>query len=88
MKRYKRKIEHVEAIQLTVNNLYEVEKWCGGQIKGTEIPIKERVIDIWSDELDDEMRAEMGDWIIKDDNKNVFVYNSTEQFNAFFEETK
>lgn len=57
--RYRKKPVIVEARLLTENNIVSVEKWCGGSIKGTKLP----VIDIQT--LEGEMRAEMGDWIIK-----------------------
>lgn len=40
-----------------------IEAWCGGAIKGTRLPPEQRCIDIQT--LEGEMRAEMGDWVIK-----------------------
>lgn len=40
-----------------------VEAWCGGSIKGTRLPIEERVIHIQT--LEGEMEGKVGDWIIK-----------------------
>lgn len=34
----------VEARQLTVDNLDEIEAWCGGSIRGTKLPAEQRVI--------------------------------------------
>jgi hypothetical protein len=61
--RYRKKPVVIEAQQLTVFNLDELERWCGGSIKGLRLPANERVIDIQT--LEGEMRAQIGDWIIK-----------------------
>lgn len=53
----------IEAEQLTESNLERLEVWCGGSIKGTKLPISKRCIDIQT--LEGEMRANIGDWIIK-----------------------
>lgn len=63
MKKYRKKPVVIEAVQIHTTNISLVEEWCGGQIKGTQLPLPERVIDIQT--LEGEMRAEMYDWIIK-----------------------
>lgn len=61
--KYRKKPVVIEADQLTIHNLSKLEAWCGGSIKGLKLPIEERCIDIQT--LEGEMRANMGDWIIK-----------------------
>ncbi len=61
--KYRKKPVVIEAEKLCTHNISEIEKWCGGSIKGISLPIYERCIDIQT--LEGEMRAEMGDWIIK-----------------------
>ena len=61
--KFKKKPVVIEAKQLTISNLESLEQWCKGSIKGRALPPEERVIDIWT--LEGEMRAEIGDWIIK-----------------------
>lgn len=46
MPTYKKKPIQIEAEQLTPQNIEVLEDWCGGQIKGTSLPVNERVIDI------------------------------------------
>jgi len=53
----------IEAFQLTVENIEDLESWCGGSIKGILLSINQRVIDINTPE--GEIRANMGDFIIK-----------------------
>jgi hypothetical protein len=61
--KFRKKPVVIEARQLTVDNLESVEEWCKGSIKGTALPREERVIDIYT--LEGEMRADIGDWVIK-----------------------
>lgn len=63
MSKYKKKPVVIEAQQLTEENLESLEIWCGGSIKGFKLPRWERVIDIGT--LEGEMRANIGDYIIK-----------------------
>jgi hypothetical protein len=60
---YRKKPVVIEAEQLTPNNIIRLEGWCGGNVKGIKLPRAEWCIDIQT--LEGEMRAEMGDWIIK-----------------------
>lgn len=60
---YRKKPVVIEARQLVLENIMSLEQWCGGSIKGIKLPIEQRCIDI--NTLEGEMRAEMGDWIIK-----------------------
>lgn len=61
--KFRKKPIVVEAHRLSTNNLHALEAWCGGAIKGVALPPQERCIDIQT--LEGEMRAEIGDWIIK-----------------------
>lgn len=63
MPMFRLRLPEVEARQLTVDNLEELEIWSGGQIKGTKLPRAERVIDI--DTAVATQRANIGDWIVK-----------------------
>ena len=63
MAKYRKKPVVIEAMLLTEGNLEQVEKWCGGDIKGTALHRSERVLDIQT--LEGEMRANIGDWIIR-----------------------
>lgn len=61
--KYRKKPVVIEAHKLTPDNIEFLEPWCGGSIKGIGLPVNERCIDIQT--LEGEMRAEMGDYIIK-----------------------
>jgi len=63
IKEYRKKPLIIAAVKLTCDNLDGVEAWCGGQVKGIKLPLKERCIDIQT--LEGEMRADIGDYIIK-----------------------
>lgn len=63
MPMFRKKPVVVEARLLTVNSLETVERWCNGSIKGTKLPRLHQAIDIQT--LEGEMRANIGDWIIK-----------------------
>lgn len=62
--RARRKHVEVEARQVGTGNMQFIEEWCGGAIKGTKLPAKERVIEIQRD--GEEIRAGVGDWVIKE----------------------
>ena len=53
----------VEAFQVTVDNMVFLEHWCGGSIKGTKLPYKDRVIEIESEDYS--FRAGVGAWIVR-----------------------
>lgn len=63
MAMYRKKPVVIEAECLTHYNIERLEKWCGGSIKGIKLPPQNRCIDIQT--LEGEMRANMGDYIIK-----------------------
>lgn len=83
IKEYKLK-KLVKAVQLTEHNLIKVENWCGS-IKGIALPENERVIDIQT--YSGEIRAEVGDFIIKDElSLNKYKILKELDFNKMFEE--
>lgn len=63
MAKYRKKPVIIEAHKLTVDNIDFIENWCKGSIKGIALPIEKRCIDIQT--LEGEMRAEIGDYIIR-----------------------
>lgn len=63
MPNFRKKPVTVEAYQLGTRNMEQLEEWCHGSIKGTKLPLNQRCIDI--ETLEGEMRANIGDWIIK-----------------------
>lgn len=60
---YRKRPVVIEAQRVTVNNLDQIASWCNGSVKGICLPLHEQVIDIQT--LEGEMRADVGDWIIK-----------------------
>lgn len=60
---YRKKPVVIDARQLTPLSIDGIEEWCGGSIKGVRSPPEQRCIDIQT--LEGEMRAEIGDWVIK-----------------------
>jgi len=63
---YRRKIIAVEAIQVTEENLYEIAKWCGGDVR-TDYETKEKFIKIsvLHPLKPEHSRAYSGNWILK-----------------------
>lgn len=53
----------LSAVQLTVDNIKQVEQWSNGSIKGTALPIYNRCVDVMTPT--GEQRAEMGDYIVQ-----------------------
>lgn len=61
--KYRKKPVVIEAHQLTPDNIHWIELWCKGSIRGTRLPVEEQVVETHT--LEGEMRAEMGDYVIK-----------------------
>ena len=63
--KFRKKPVVIEAFQLTANpdEQASIEAWCSGAIKGVRLPPEARCLDIQT--LEGEMRANVGDWIIK-----------------------
>lgn len=83
MRKFRKKPVVIEAEQLTIFNIVELEHWCRGSIKGISLSLDERVIDIQT--LEGEMRVNMGDWIIKGI-KGEFYPCKPDIFEATYEE--
>lgn len=65
--------ELVRCDQLTVNNLYSLSRNSWTTVKGTLLPIEERVLCWWNKKLDMELQADIGDYIVTSDDVNFFV---------------
>jgi hypothetical protein len=63
---YRRKIIAVEAIQVTEETLYEIAKWCGGDVR-TDYETKEKFIKIsvLHPLKPEHSKAYAGNWILK-----------------------
>lgn len=66
--RYERLPQEVNAIQMTIDNIYSVARWVKGIIKGTELEKSKQVVDIWNKEKSCEIRIQVGDFVIKKEN--------------------
>ena len=82
MQKFRRKPIEVEAVQLTVENIGEVAKWCNGCVKEMGRGPRQMAIDIPSPEGG--LRALIGDWIIKGVNGEFELYWS-DVFDANYE---
>ncbi len=83
---YTPKRQDVEARLLTEDNINELEKWTEGSIKGTKLPIKDRVLDIWDTFTDSELRVNMGEVIVYCAGTKRWEVYTLDQFNMLFEE--
>ena len=63
MKEYKPKYQKVLAIQLTPENINEIQKITRGSIKETALPINQQCIALWIE--DKEVWLEMSEWYIQ-----------------------
>ena len=62
-KKFRKRPVVIEAVFVCMDNLEEAAKWCGGDVKGIKLPLVEQEIEI--NTLEGDMRACVGDWIIK-----------------------
>lgn len=76
--RYERLPQEVNAIQMTIDNIYSIAKWVKGIIKGTELPKEKMLVDIWNKEKDCEIRIQIGDFVIKKENGQFEVMNESD----------
>ena len=81
---YETRPQEVEVRKVTEDNLEEVELWCMGSIKGTMLPRKDRVIDIWNTFLDTDQRAEMADYIIHNKEHNYYEVVPNKVFDKLY----
>ena len=86
MHAYAPKRQDVVARVLTEANIGELEKWTEGSIKGTSLPAKDRVLDIWDTFTDSELRVNMGEVIVYCAGTNRWEVFTLDQFNMLFEE--
>lgn len=63
MKKYRKKPVVIEAALYTGHNGEQLASWCGGSTRGVALPPEEQEIAIQT--LEGEMRATVGDYIIK-----------------------
>lgn len=70
-----------EARQVTICNMDSVATWCRGSIKGVQLPMSLRCIDIQGP--DGELRACLGDWIVCSDS-DVFMVHSNYTFRRLY----
>jgi len=63
---YQRKPLTVEAVQITEENLYEVAKWCEGDVRTHNITGKKFIqVDVLHPKDPKQTRASVGNWILK-----------------------
>jgi hypothetical protein len=86
----------VEAVQVTPENIYEVAKWCGGevhkddmtvkQVEGPDIQVRHIKIEALHPKNKRQERANFDDWVLK--SKQGFkVFEHTAFQNGFHEAT-
>lgn len=81
---YISKPQVVEAKQLTVDNLEELETWSGGSIKGIKLPKKDQVIEVWDNFTGCELRAGIGDYLVFNQDLNQWSVYTDKQFERLF----
>lgn len=83
MAKYRSKVVEIEAYQLTVGNIRQMEVWSGGSVKGTQLPVHEQEIELVTH--GDEVRACIGDYIIKELDGSGFYPCKPNIFHAKYE---
>lgn len=63
MPAFRKKPVVIIARRLTTENQEELADWCNGKLRGTRLPVADRIIQI--ETLEGEMDANVGDWIIQ-----------------------
>lgn len=86
MTKFRTRPKEVEARQLTVHNMAEIEAWCRGSVKGSALPISEQVIDFNTNK--GEIRVELGDWVVKDGNGKFSKYDADDFKNTYIEHSE
>ena len=84
-RRFRKRPVIIEAMRVGERTLESVANWCGGSVKGVRLPPDMRVIDIQT--LEGEMRANVGDWIIRGI-KGEFYPCNPDIFDATYEEVE
>lgn len=88
-KRYNRKTFTVEAIQVTPENMADVAKWCGGEIRSDankegNLSRDYIKVDVKNPLRDKQTMAFLGCWVLKS-GRNVFKVYTNASFNKSFE---
>lgn len=74
---YNRKPLTVEAVQVTDENLYDVAKWCGGEVRSHATPGKKFIlVDVLHPLNSKQTKASPGDWVLKSDQGYKIYANS------------
>lgn len=84
MKEYTPRMRN-HAIQLTVDNMEIVERFCNGRIRGIKLPIEDRIVQF--DTLDGEKEVNVGEWVVSfrcKDGSKIYQKWLDRQFNAVF----
>lgn len=79
---YVRRPLRVQAVQVSEDNVYDVAKWCGGEVRRGEGGLRVKV-DVFNPSPDAQTEAEVGFWVLKS-GRGFKVYNNT-AFEATFE---
>jgi hypothetical protein len=85
MPKYRKKPVIIEAMRYLSSNAEDVAAWCSGSIRGTKLHSSERELAIQT--LEGEMRAIIGDYIIKGI-KGEFYPCKSDIFELTYEEIK
>lgn len=88
IKKYNRKSFTVEAVQVKPENIEEVAKWCGGEVRNdgskegtlSRDHIKVQVLNPLGEK---QTQAYLGDWVLKS-GKNFKVYTNRSFFKNFY----
>lgn len=73
-----RKPLRVDAVQVTADNLYDVAKWCAGEVHSNQtnsLPYKFIKVDVLNPTSAKQQEANIGDWVLKSD-KGYKVYTA------------
>jgi len=63
---YQRKPLTVEAVQVTEDNLYDIAKWCGGDVRTHNVTGKKFIqVDVLHPLNPKQTKATVGEWVLK-----------------------
>lgn len=81
------KARYVMAMQVTVDNIQEVELWCSGSIRGMLLPVEQRIVQLQSTVSGHEEDASIGNWIVRVghlNNRMLYIVCTDEVFKRVF----
>lgn len=78
------KNKYVDARCVSVHNLELLAEWCKGQVRGTALPRSKRIVQ-FTDHMEIEQDAKIGEWIIKMNNSRITVVANNEDAHKFFQ---